>query len=384
MTAEGEKNERYEHRIVRIPYECRKRYNIDFGEFIYLRSADGGVLAYQVAEAYKEDVAEDPLCMYVTRDVYKNLQVTDGGRNEIARVDNIMLGCDPETFLVDMYSGSLVFANRYFSKQGVVGHDGLLLEFRPYPNTDASVVCHNIWQAIQATRRMLSVKPEGPRIMLLGRSSFSNLSAGFHLHYGLPQRLLGFNKVAKQIAILMARPLDYYVGIPAMLPEGNFDTGRRVMTVSPYGKPGQFRLDNRTYEWRMAGGANLKHPILTMGLLSLGAVVVEDVVSRISECTDCFVNMGEITRELDLTALYPNLPGAQTLYSVVCNPDIAAAAGHMTTIKDDVRQMLGYKYKANEIEKYFQCVENLRFGDNIEQNWGGFYNEEQQRQMVVL
>jgi hypothetical protein len=74
-----------------------------------------------------------------------------------------------------------------------------------------------------------------------------------------------------------------------------------------------------------------------------------------------------------------------TFYNIICNTDITPAITHLEQIKRDVKQMVGYEQRAKAVESYFKCIENnFEFGNNIEQNWGDFYNEEQQRQMVIL
>jgi hypothetical protein len=82
---------------------------------------------------------------------------------------------------------------------------------------------------------------------------------------------------------------------------------------------------------------------------------------------------------MDLRVLYPNLPDIHTFYGIICNPDITAAMNHLQTIKNDVRLMVGYEQRAIAVESYFECIEKgTKFGNNIEQNWGDFYNEKQQ------
>ncbi len=378
-------NDEYEHRIIRLPQVCRSKSNFRSGEFLYLRNKYGGLETLQVAEAFKEDVDSDPNCAYVTTTIYDKLFMRRHGTGEVERVKGITLGCDPESFLVDRMSGNLVAAHRFMRKYGDVGHDGMLLEFRPNPSVHAEVVCDSLWALIKKGRAILDAKPEGNRIDIVGGSSYSGLTAGFHLHYGLPRGLLGRRPDTNTVARLMTAAFDYYVGVPSIIPEGNKDVARRTIKFVDYGKPGGYRLDNRTFEFRLPGGINLAHPLMARGLLSLGAVVAEDVVSRIKTCTDSFTNLREMVSELDLRALYPGLPDVHTFYSIICNPDIGAARNHFEIIKEDVRKMVGYKHRAAAVEDYFSHLDSgVEFGNNIITNWGGFYNEEQQEQMVVL
>ena len=378
-------NDEYEHRIIRIPSVCREKNNLRIGDFIYLRTKKDGLKIFQIAEAFKEDVNRNPNCAYVTSGVDHELLIKDRHSEEVSRITNITLGCDPELFIVDRASGNIMAAHRFMKKYGDVGHDGMLLEFRPNPSLYAEDVCNNLWALIKKARWMLNAFQEGNRILMVAGSSWNGLTAGFHLHYGMPRGLLGQQPKINAMAKLMTAVFDYYVGVPSIIPEGNTDIARRTTKFVEYGKPGGYRIDNRTFEFRMPGGVNLKHPLLTRGLIALGAVVAEDVASRINTCTNNFIDLNELLSEMDLRVLYPNLPDIHTFYSIICNPDIAAAKEHFKTIKQDVRLMVGYEQRAIAVESYFKCVENeVEFGNNIEQNWGDFYNENQQAQVVVL
>ena len=385
MDDESDWNDEYEHRIVRIPKTYRELNNLEIGEFLRFRNRQGGITTLQIAEAFKEDVRMNQNSSYVTTEVYSKLSVPGKEKNKIDRVTNITLGCDPETFLVDRVTGNVIWAYHYMKKQGDVGNDGALLEFRPNPSIYAEEVCDNLWTLIQKARRMLTHRPGANRIVMVGFSGYKGLSTGFHLHYGMPLGLLSGRPYSKAMANAMTKVFDYYVGIPSILPEGNKDVYRRTKQYMAYGKPGQWRLDHRTFEYRMPGGANLKHPLLARGLLALGAVVAEDVASRLNTCTSLFRDVRGILSDGDIRELYPNIPGANTFYSIVCNPEITAARKHFETVKSDVRKMVGYKQRAVAVESYFDCLDkDVQFGYNIEQNWGDFYNEKQQGKMVVL
>lgn len=378
-------DEKNEHSTIRMPMVCRDKYCFKTGRFLHLRNKNGGIEALQVLEAFKNDIATEINCAYVTTKVYKRLFMIRNGTSEVIRVHGITLGCDPESFLVDTTNGNLIAAHRFMKKYGDVGHDGMLLEFRPNPSTDAKEVCNNLWSLIQKGRSMLDAHPEGNKIAIVGASSWRGLTAGFHLHFGLPRGLLGRRPDTNIVARLMTTAFDYYVGVPSIIPEGNKDFARRTIKFVDYGKPGGYRLDSRTFEFRLPGGINLTHPLLATGLLALGAVVAGDVASRINTCTDSFTNLKEMTSEGDLRSLYPGLPEIQDSYSIICNPDIGAALNHFETIKNDVRSMIGYEHMAEDVEAYFTHLDSgTEFGNNILQNWRDFYNEKQQEKMVVL
>lgn len=378
-------NDEYEHRIVRIPLAYREANNLKLGEFIKFREIEGSINTFQIAEAFMEDVKIDQMCAYVTSAVYKKLSKNENNIGNIELITNITLGCDPEAFLVDKFTKNIVAAHRFMKKHGSVGHDGLLLEFRPNPSVYAEIVCDNLWQLIKKARIMLDNFVESQRIDIISGSSYNGLTAGFHLHYGLPHSLLGKRPGMATVARLMTTVFDYYVGIPAILPEGDKDIARRTTKFIAYGKPGDYRIDNKTFEFRLPGGINLSHPILTKGLLALGATVAEDLASRINTCTERFLKMESFSNNTDLHSLYPHIPDIHIFYGIICNPCIGAARYYFEEIKKDVRHMVGYNTREKIIETYFECLDrNIDFGNNIEQNWGTFYNEKQQREMVVL
>lgn len=372
-----------EHRHIRIPKAYREKAELRVGDFLYLRTRLGRLEAFQILEAFKEDADRDPMRAYITSRANMKLFIRNRNTSEISKVENIMLGCDPEAILVDVRNGHVMAAHRFLKKYGEVGHDGLLLEFRPTPSVNAGDVCFTLWQLIQKARTILNEHVEGNSAMIWGCSAYGHLTAGFHLHYGLPSGLLAGKRGTPRVARLMTSAFDYYVGVPSIIPEGNEDSGRRTVKFMNYGKPGGFRLNSRTFEFRLPGGSNLRHPMLARGLMSLGAVVAEDVASRINTCTDCFSNLNEMSDDSDLKELYPNIPDTHTAFDIICNPDIGLAVSHLEMIKKDVRQMVGYEKRAKDVEDYFACLDNrVDFGNNIEQNWGGFYATEQQEQMV--
>lgn len=384
MDKETDWNDKYEHRIIRIPKIYREINNLSIGDFLYLRAKDNSLKMFQISEAFKEDVITDPNCAYVTSGTNDSLYIKDKQFREVSHVTNITLGCDPELFMIDRISGNIMQAHRFMKKYGDVGHDGMLLELRPNHSLYAEEVCNNLWALIKKARCMLNAFSEGKRIILIAGSSWSGLTAGFHLHYGMPSGLLGNRSDITNVAKLMTTVFDYYVGVPSIIPEGNKDVTRRNTKFIKYGKPGGYDIDNRTFEFRMPGGINLKHPLLARGLMALGAVVAEDVASRINTCTNSFMNLNELLSDVDIRKLYPNIPDTHTFYSIICNPNISAAMNHLKIIKDDVRIMVGYKQRSAAVESYFKCIEECaELGNNVEKNWGDFYNEKQQAQVDV-
>lgn len=361
-----------ESRIVRVPKIQRVKHNLRLGEFLCMKRKDKGVEILQVGEVYSEDT--DDNCVYVSSNTIDKLLITSKEINELIEVNNITLGCDPEAVLVHRESGEVIPACNYMRKYGDVGNDGLLIEFRPSPSTKASEVCDNLYALIVKARQMLNQHADTKMAVLWGGSSYGELNAGFHLHYGFPSGLLSSRAGAHRVANLITKAFDYYVGTPSIVPEGNKDVKRRTSSFMPYGKPGGFRLNNKTFEYRLPGGTNLKHPLLSEGLMALGAVVAEDVVSRINTATDNLQNLQEMMDEKDLLSLYPNLPNMETYYKIICNPDIGLAKHHLGIIMNDVRSMSAYGKMSGIVETYFNLLQDeVEFSNDIERNWGEHY-----------
>lgn len=384
MSKEATLNYSYENRVIRIPATCRKEYSLKLHDFITLKNHKGGLLTLQIVEAYKEDIAINQSAAFVTTEAYNNLYITNMEFQEVQPVTGITLGCDPELYLIDSLTDNIVGANRFIKeKYGDVGYDGLLMEIRPMPSTEVKGLTTNIYNLLLQARRKINEQPEGMYISMKAASCYKNgITAGFHLHYGLPTILLHKQYNVRTIARLMVMVLDYYVGLPSIIAEGKDDVLRRTIPYIKYGKPGGYVLDNRTLEYRLPGGYMLRHPILTEGLIALGITVVEDLVSRIKVCTDCFVSLNEVKTLNDIYQLYPNLPTIELLYHFICNPDDAPARTQLKTIVTDVKQMVGYNEKSQYIEPLFTTLlNNIKFDNKIEENWRNYNNEKQPEQM---
>ena len=383
MNKESATNFSYENRVIRIPAVCREKYKLKLHDFITLRDHKDGLMTLQIVEAYREDVLINPSVAFVTEEIYNRLYLTTTEFKEIHRVKGITLGCDPELYLVDKLTTNIVSANRFFEKYGAVGNDGLLMEIRPMPSIDVKELTTNIHNLLLQGRAMLNKRSEGSRIALIAASHYkSGVTAGFHLHYGLPTRLLGRNYNLSVVARLMVMVLDYYVGVPSIIAEGKEDALRRTLSYVKYGKPGGYVLDNRTLEYRLPGGYMLRHPILSEGLIALGITVVEDIVSRLHICTDRFMNLTEMKTLDDMNHLYPNLPEINSLYHYICNTDDAPARGQLDAIITDVKQMVGYNERVQYLEPLFRVLtEKIKFNNNIEENWRNYINEEQSEKL---
>jgi len=383
----------FESRKIRAPREFREFFELTLGDFVTVRANDGTLMSFMVDKAYEEDTKEDSLCAYVTSHIHKLITNPLAQSCDLELVDGITLGCDPELMIIDRNTGDLVSSQYFFGlkKWGPIGYDGLLLEFRPAPSVDESIVIDNLYNLLAQARSVLNTCQMFPSTMLAGISSYhgkaavarnianntvmynpnTKLTAGFHLHYGIPGEILGYQKrfVAQQVV----KALDFYVGIPSIIPEGYNDSYRRTVTGTEYGKPGMFRIDHRTLEYRTPGGALMKHPILAQGLIGLGAVVIEDIVTRVKTITHGFTRLNEIAADADIRILYPNIPPVMEIFRAICSPTTDVAKGYLATIRKDVEDMVGYARRAESINNFFDNIET-NFPIDVEDNWWRYRN----------
>lgn len=379
-----------ERTLIRIPQDMREEHDLHLGDFVDLRTKDGTIVSLQIATAYKPDVEEDSLRAYVTKEIFDIIGVEgETCTQNVNLVTGITLGCDPEFFLVRRDTNKLVHAGYFFNKLGEVGydHDGLLMEIRPLPSESEIIVTNNLFKLINRARSVImNINAHyGNMVMMYGASSFKTMTAGFHLHFGLPKQILGPGPLIRLVAMQIVKALDYYVGVPGIIPEGVADCRRRTKPFVEYGKPGNYRLDARTLEYRVPGGSLLRHPKLARGIIGLGAVVVEDAVSRIHKKTDGFKNLKYMTSDDDIRELYPNIPNIHDLFYMICSFNVEAATNHVKTIIDDVKQMVSYKNRQKAVDDFFESILSGEVFDNdIEYNWRKFYNEEQQRKMDIF
>lgn len=368
-----------EDRVIRIPVALRKELNIETGSFISLAGVNSDQLLLQVDYAYKKEVLEDDQCAYITTATHNALKIDKV--NTIAHASDIMIGCDPEFFITDARTGFHISAGNFFTHQGEIGNDVGLGELRPRPNFTADGLVLELAHLIGRVaihlnnRRWMQDTP----IKLIAASFWNNSAAGFHMHFGLPRNMLGFRNEAVTIQKSIVRVLDYYVGVPSILPEGDTDWRRRARTLAvSYGKPGDYRIKPNTLEYRVPGGHLLRHPILTAGLFSISLVVMKDVLSRMSAYTENFsVNVGELMKYETLKHIYPNLPTDFEVDDIVTSRSISNARKHAKTIFEDLTHMIGYNESSNRhnISEYFTYLTEFLVGKkqidaDMLSNWG--------------
>lgn len=365
-----------EDRLIRLPKEMREKIGIKIGSFIRLRSKDGKFIPLQVTHAYKNDAEVNPYSAYVSDDTYELLKITE--KFTIEPADDILLGCDPEFFIVDTHTDRNISASHFFTRHGEVGSDSGLAELRPRPHftaDDLTKCMHDLLSQAHKHLKERILYNKRP-INMIAASMHDSASAGFHIHFGMPNTLLDRSVISHNILYKMVWVLDYYVGISSILPEGEEDCARRSKKYSQYGKPGDYRDDNRiTMEYRVPGGHLLRHPVLTAGLLSICDTVMKDMLSRMKAYTDNFTKADVLKKYEDLKALYPLIPNRGEVYDTITNEKIEPALVHADKIVDDLSKMIGFEKNKQNIIKYFKYVagylsNKTKYTGNIAYNWG--------------
>jgi hypothetical protein len=352
-----------------------------------MKGKDGNPILLRVSNAYGRDAVDSSEYAYTSENTYNLLDLKQ--IHSVSPAHDILIGCDPEFFLVDRKSGFTMSASHFFPYYGDVGNDQGLAELRPRPSFKEEDVSAEIYRLIVKAfnhihNRGIFTKCD---IHLFASSYYNHASAGYHIHYGLPQFMLRAVN-AHLLMSRMVRILDYYVAIPAILPEGDEDYRRRSETFSRYGKPGDHRHDTTTLEYRVPGGHLLRHPILSSGILSIGITVMKDMLSRIQAHTDGFTKAINLRDQNPFMKFYPNLADKNEVYECVVSHTIDKAMRHVDTILNDLSKMIGYRENSNQIISYFDYVLNYmcnreKFNEDMEANWR-LIDEKQPRKMAVL
>jgi len=366
-----------EDRLIRVPAELRQKLGLETGLFLCLKSKNGGSIPLQVALAYIEDAEKSDGCAYVSEDTYKQLSIRKKAVNSLVKpADDILIGADPEFFLVDKITGGNISAGHFFPHYGEVGSDCGLAELRPRPGFNEYEVTSNLNALMVKAYSHLSARTlyKNREIDMIAASMLNGATAGFHVHFGLPQIFLKGTSESHRILQKMVAVLDYYIGIPSILPEGSEDFQRRSDKYSRYGKPGDHRADELTLEYRVPGGHLLRHPLLTMGILGISTVTIKDLLSRIKAYSNDYKDIYKIEKHKDMSNLYPRLPAKEEVYHSMVSHKTDKAISHTMSIMEDISNMIGYKDRSKVIVDYFDYIlayikHGRKFSENIAHNW---------------
>jgi|WetSurSiteA1Bulk_404760.scaffolds.fasta_scaffold02319_3 hypothetical protein len=378
-----------EDRLIRIPKGLREQLGLELGSFLTLKGTSS-VVYLQVYQAYTEDVSKEEGCVFVSQNTWDLLDIAH--LNRVLAAEEILIGCDPEMFIMDRGAKMVTSAAHFFHHYGEIGNDNGLLELRPRPSINPKEVTETIRGLInQAAMRIKNRTIFKNRdLFLMAASNVNGTSAGFHVHFGLPSYILKQDAERVWILTNMVTILDYYVGVLSILPEGDTDAARRSQKFTRYGKPGDFRADdNLTFEYRVAGGHLLKHPVYTEGLLTISKLVMGDILSRLEKMSNKDKTKMYFTKYDDLRkAIYPNLPERLEVYETLTAEKINRALGHVEKLANDYSKMIGFDKHKEVIEKYLSLAlsaagDRTKISDNLEENWR-VSDENRHQQVAVL
>jgi len=380
-----------ENGMIRISTELRQNLGLEVGQQFSLNSVNNIPVVLTVGSAFKNDAEQDSGVCYVTSSIFNKINLENINEYSMFKISNITLGCDPEFFLIDSDTRKLLSAQTFFKKWGEIGCDGILAELRPNPSLTAKGLTDNIYDLICTTRNILNLTTnyDPNKITMYAASSYETgmpaipsigntgcATAGFHLHFGLPKNILGRKPDIVALMFKIVRVMDYFIGLPAIMLEDANESKRRSNTQVSYGKPSDFRLDFRTLEYRVPGGSLLRHPILTKGLIALGATVTEDIISKINLYTNKFKQLYWMKDNERIKEIYPNILSIKEMYPLMCTPCNDMAKTYLNRIYTDVSNMIGFNERKDEINAFFHHIQaNIKYTNNIEDNWRNFYEQ---------
>lgn len=376
-----------EDKLIRIPEELRDKLGIKTGLFLYLKKKDGGTIPLQVSKAYIED-AEKGNYAFVSNNIYRLLYTEKN--QKVVPIHNILIGCDPEFFIVDESTNKNVSASNFFPDDGVVGNDCGLAEIRPSPSNNVDELLFNVKTLLQDANDTINNRTlyRNKDFRMVASSYRERVGAGFHLHFGLPPEILTEEDVVTEaLRHRMVTVLDYYLGILIVIPEGAEDSKRRAHTTNPYGKPGDFRYNYLTFEYRVPGGHILRHPLLTRGLFAIGKLTMTDLLGRVKIASDNFKDVSLLKNYESMKSLYPKLPDRSEVYKTITKKETNTAISFIDSILEDIRQMNNFSEFEEPIEEYINYIKEYsskghRFSENIVHNWR-LSNEVQSKKMAV-
>ena len=149
---------RLERYLIRVPEKVREKLGLGIGDPLRLKTIDGIELLMTVQPALKKDVFYDDTCSYITKEVFKRVNV--GSKRKIAErvklLKGITLGCDPEFFMVDTKNKYFLSAGAIFGgKRTKLGTDCGMVEIRPDPAKHEDGVVENMKKLLtQANQRL--------------------------------------------------------------------------------------------------------------------------------------------------------------------------------------------------------------------------------------
>lgn len=268
------------------------------------------------------------------------------------------IGCDPEFILLNR-NGRIVNADSMLSHDGQLGSDGALGEIRPDPSDSVESVVESMRKLI---RKISTYTHHFP----VGTSYYKGYVAGFHLHFQFPEKIIHYcDRNSAAIMREIVSILDYCIGIPSML----FDeTDKRRLGQSDYGKAGDFRVSDKTLEYRVPGGIFLRHPEYSRMLLYCGHVVMRDILGKLLVETNGWTEEVSTTEQGFVRGFY-EAPDKEAVRYALSSPDRRYARILLNRCRESLLNKLTVNKTEESYITKFLDMDKQKASEVITDNW---------------
>jgi len=355
MTHDGENDK------IRLSPVQKKVLGVHPGDRVTLTAEPNVSVTVSVDNSHSNEAAKDSSAAWVSQDLYDRLTRAAVGSEKVT------LGCDPEFLFLDVKRRVLP-ASSWLPAKGFIGSDGPLAELRPSPAYHETTVVKNLKHLIRSIPSLTKEYFGSSSLVdIEGHSCWDNYALGFHIHVGIPkERTTGAAPHARDFLANLTTALDYFVGIPAMLLE---DTNLRRLGDGAYGKPGDFRLTNKTIEYRTPGGFHLRHPDYAAGILGLALCVSKEALedARTESC-----NWMRLNKCADFSWIKNkfNLPRKDKIKWALTESSKEVAVSLLPELVDNILNLRYFEDHSQSIRTYFKTVvENKQYSPKLLNNW---------------
>jgi hypothetical protein len=239
---------------------------------------------------------------------------------------NNLIGTDPEFFLVHRKVGQKDYSIPAEYILGKKYSDGDLGEIRPDPSSSVEGLLDNIEKSLIEVSSKIN-----NNFMLVGSSFEFGLSAGFHLHFNLPENLkfIEHGTISNNIIKGIVKLLDSSVGLISRL---DIKSKQRINSNEKFGRLGDYKLNIRTLEYRVPGAFWLRSRSLSKFLLEYSKNTFDKIITESYEATNAWsesAELGELRKKLKL----PNEIQTKNLYKDgLKKTDVEVLVGNISNI----------------------------------------------------
>jgi len=300
----NKKKDRREDSLIRMSSEARRSLGLDNDKSVEVWPDSEDALdrenrsrALLIFKAYSEDLKdlresamplEDLIRVaFVTTRTYNTIikHANERGAVWLAdRVEDVLIGADPEFAVVDPATGSVISpsgVNNYGRQDLRVGYDGMLAELRPNPKITIEDFVQEITNLLKSDLTKPILKYDWIAKPTVSSGGNGVYTLGGHLHFGSPKRLAEANDAVRAVSYaLMARILDELVAVPLMIIEGMEESKRRRQS---YGFFGDYRTDHGRLEYRTISAEWLAHPEIAKAVLGTAKGIVHAIYAMLED-----------------------------------------------------------------------------------------------------